>query len=592
MIPSLLKKNPSPREDYMSGTWDYARGRAATDHPEYRTAVEMAAHPAAYELHSPPFDSGWIRTWQDVCAVLKGCWFSEERSMRPINFTRFLRHYKGKWAGQRFEFADFWRWDIIMPLFGWMRRLDSPDEKPLRRYRRGSVWVSKKNMKTTSFSATLSYLLGFDGEEGAEVYSAAIDKEQAGRVYKDCETMMRKAQPIVRNEFKFTNSKHQIAHPETNSIYRPLSSLGDNSEGLDISALFYDEIHALKTDKLWKVLRYGDIARAQPLFMAFSTSGEYDPEAVGYQEFEYAVKVRDGIVENDEYFSYVAALDPDVDDWEDPECWKKANPAWGITANLEEMTRKYQDAKDKPNEIVDFKRYRLGIWVNSVNCFINMDAWNKRCGESPVSVDDGVFFWGGLDLSSKCDITAYINVFEPDESGVIPVRSRFYVPEAMVLELEHRDEVPYRQWVSDGFVTATPGERVDYSFIIRDVMEDYGGGHLVDIGFDPWNAEGVRQELDDFNGVPCFEIRQGYGHLSEPLKELQALINEGKIQHGGNPVLRWMASNLVADMDPNGNVKPNKSKSINKIDGMVALIMALARMSASEPPSNTGIIVL
>lgn len=575
MIPKLLNDNPSPRQLYMAGTWNYARGKDAIEHPDYVKACDMAQNPSAYGLINEPWDRGWIRTWQDVAATLKGCWFDEERSARPVKLTKLLRHYKGKWAGQRFEFADFWEWDIVRPLFGWMKKLEY-GEKPVRRYKRGSAWMSKKNGKTTSFSALLTYLLGFDDEGGAEVYSAAVDKVQSARVYRDCELMMKKAHEGLRKDFKFTNSTYTVAHPESDSIYRPLSSDANNSEGLDIHALLYDELHAVKSDKLWSVLRYGDIARSQPLFMAFSTSGEYDSEAVGWLEFEYAVKIRDGIIEDDEYFAYVAAADPEKDDWESLETWIKANPAWGITQNEAGMRKKYETAKNKPSEINDFKRYLLGIWTHGASKFINMDAWANRC-RSDIGDLAGRRCWAGLDLSAVVDLTATAFLFEPDENGVMPLIVRGFMPESRIIEAQNRDQVPYAQWIEDGWVFETPGERVDYEFVEKYVKDMAGRHSFVDLGFDRWNAESIRKHLDDDTGIECYEVSMGYSHMSQPTKELEALILEGKIAHENNPMLKWMMSNLIVDKDANSNVKPNKGKSTQKIDGAVAGIIALAR---------------
>ncbi len=564
MTPRVMAGDRTCRPDYLAGVWDYAKGMAAVEHRRYRRAVSMADRAG--------WDSGWIRTWQDVEATLAGCRFDIDSADRVVMYFSMLRHYKGqRWAGKPFTLLDWWKYDVIMPLFGWKTAAG------LRRYRRGSVWVPKKNGKTTVFSGCLCYLLGFDNESGAEVYSAAVDRDQAGRLYRDARQMIRRSPALDRSKmFHFVDSTKTIQHVTSSSVYRALSSDANKSEGLDIYALFFDEIHALKNPDLWKVTFHGDIARDQSLFMAMSTAGEYDPNAVGYSEFEYAKKVRDAAITDTEYFSYIAAAEPESD-WTDPAVWKRANPSWGVIVLEDELKKKFRRAVEKPDEQADFKRYRLNIWIREVTKYLDIDAWRAKCG-GPLTDDmlAGARCWGGVDLSSTTDLTAVCWVFElPD--GVYGARWRFWMPDECIIRAGHRDKAPYGLWAEQGYIETTPGNVTDYNYVKQALREDAEKYGAIEIGYDPWNAEATMLDLQEQSGLTVVKVAQVGRELNWPMKSLQAMAAGGSLRHGDNPVALWMADNLVARTDPNGNCAPDKKKSISRIDGMAALVTALNR---------------
>lgn len=358
------KDDPDVRDDYRRGTWDYARGRMAKEHPRYDEAVEIA------KSGPNPFDPFWIRTWVDVVAVLEGCWFDVFEAYFKLRFFGFLKHTKGKkWMGKQFIPIDWQKYDVILPLFGW-KRADGT-----RRFRRGSIWISKKNGKTTLLAAIAILLMRFDGEGGAEVYSAAVDRDQAGRIYGDFSAMVRGSNELS-GIFRCLDSKKLIKCRDIrdSSFFKTLSADAKKAEGMDISGLIFDEIHALKKDDLWRATFHGDIAREQPLSISLSTAGEYDPESVGCREWDVAGKVMNGALEDWEYFVYRAAADPERSRPGDVRAWKKANPSWGVAVKESELKTKYNRAKMYPQELMDFKRYRMNIWVRGVKKFLDFDA--------------------------------------------------------------------------------------------------------------------------------------------------------------------------------------------------------------------------
>ena len=541
--------------------WDYARGRPAVEHKGYKAAVARA--------NKGRWDPGWIRTWQDVEAVAAGCWMDEEAGCEVVNFFGLLRHYKGRWSGLPIELYDVQKYDWVMPLFGWMR----PDGT--RRFRRGDIWVPKKNGKTLICAGLILFLMAFDGEPGAQVYSAAVDREQAGLIYNDASRMVRAA-PALRDRFKRVDSTKSIRHLKSNSFYKALSADVPSKEGLDIHALVFDEIHAVPNNRLFQTLYYADIAREQPLFINISTAGIYRKTSIGCREWDYTGKVMEGVVVDWEFLAYRAAADPEGD-WTDPEVWKRANPAWGIIVDPKEIAGKFERGKLYPEEQSDFQRYRLNIWAQHVVKFLDIRRWIDLCG-GDFKTTDRIPCWGGLDLSSKIDLTAFVMVMDlGDETwGVL---ARFWMPGDNIMAASIRDNVPYHTWVNDGWITATEGNVVDYRAVERQVLEDAERFGLREVGYDGWQANDVATRLTD-GGVVMVEMRQGFRTLSAPTKKLQALVTAGRLRHGGNPVLTWMADNLSVKRDSNDNVKPDKEKSVAKIDGMVALVMALGRATA------------
>lgn len=490
-------------------------------------------------------------------------------------FPEVLRHSKGRWAGQPFELTDVQRDQIIRPLFGWKRKADGK-----RRYRRGSIWVPKKNFKSTMVSGLVLYMLTGDDEGGAEVYNAAVDRGNAAIVYNEALAMVRSS-PALMKRIKPIPSTKTLRSKVDTSVARALSADADSAEGVNASAVFIDELHAHKNRKLFDSLYYSGSARDQPLQLSISTAGEYNPESVGWKEWSYAQRVIEDPSLDLEYFAFIAAA-TDEDDPSDPAVWAKANPSLGITIRHEDFESEWNRAVEDPSLMPNFLRYRLNQWVQTVDLWMRMDRW-KECGGDGAARpwDIGAQWWGGMDLSSKIDITAWVLLWFDEERGKWCCRGHYFMPADNIRKAELRDRAPYSQWAKEGWITLTPGDVVDQDAIKALILEDVAKGNHQSTGFDPYNATKLATELMT-EGVEIFEVRQGARSMSEPMKKIKELAMQHEIDHGGDPMMAWMMGNVVADTDANENIRPTKKRSTGRIDGPVALINAMARAMSGE----------
>jgi phage terminase large subunit-like protein len=327
---------------------------------------------------------------------------------------------------------------------------------------------------------------------------------------------------------------------------------------------------------------------------AITTAG-YDRESLCYEQHEYTCKVLDGIVQDDTWFGIIFTLD-EGDDWMDESVWIKANPNLGVSKRLDDMQRLAAQAKEIPSKLFAFLRLHLNIWTQSETKWVNLERW-QACGAAVDAMGlRGRKCYGALDLSSNIDISAFVLVFPPEtEQDSYQALPRFFIPEESMVQRSKRDRVPYDAWVRQGYITATPGDVIDYDFILSQVDEDAQTYDLNEIAFDRWGATKIVQSIEEL-GLTCIQFGQGFQSMSPPMKELEKLILSKRLAHGNNPVLNWMADNLVARSDPAGNIKPDKEKSIEKIDGMTALIMALDRalrnQSSGSVYEERGILTL
>jgi phage terminase large subunit-like protein len=518
--------------------------------------------------------SAWIRSPCDEQAVLEGCRFEIRAAERVRTFfDKFLRHSKGQWAGQRFQLLD-WQWrEIVAPLFGW-KRADGT-----RRYRRGYFEVPKKNGKSTLFSGLSLYLLAGDGEPGAEVYSAAVDRDQASIVFNESANMV-EVSPQLSSRLNVVRSTKRIVMPRTRSFYKALSADVPAKEGLNAHAVLIDELHAQKTRQMWDTLRYAGASRRQPLHLSVSTAG-FDRHSICWEQHDYAQKVLDGTIQDSSFLAFIAAADAE-DDWTEPEVWRRANPSFGITLNALQFAEDCREAQESPAKENSFRRYRLNQWTEQEVRWLSMEKWDA-CGTSLADLQ-GRECYAGLDLSSTTDITALVLIFPAEARfDVLPL---FWVPEEGARQRERRDRVPYLQWIRQGYIEATPGEVIDYDRIRHKVNELGRQYHIREIAIDRWNATQLATQLEG-DGFEIVAFGQGYASMNWPCKKLEELVLGGKIAHGGNPVLRWMAGNVSIEKDAADNWKPSKKKSIERIDGIVALIMAVDRASTQPLPEKS-----
>ena len=510
----------------------------------------------------------------------RGLVFDPAAGQLVISFFSLLKHSKGEWAGRPIVLEP-WQQFVLWVLFGWKKWIDG---QLVRRFNISYMEVARKNGKSTLAAGVGLYLMVADGEPGAEVYSAATKKDQARITHSEA-TRMVKSSPALKK--RLTVFRDNIHIKDTASKFEPLGRDTDSMDGLNIHAAIIDELHAHKTRDMVDILETAQGARRQPLQFEITTAG-FDRESICYQHHERTEKVLEGTVdlcEADSWFGIIFTFDKD-DAWEKPETWLKSNLNLGVSKKLEYMRDQAAKAKEMPSKLNSFLRLDMDVWTQSETKWIPLEHW-MICGKAvdPVGLR-GRTCYGGLDLSSTTDISALVLVFPPQtEEDDYSALCRFWIPEEAMHIRSHRDRVSYEAWVRQGHITATPGNVIDYDYILSQIDEDAQNFDLQEIAFDRWGATKIVQEIAE-HGLTCVQFGQGFASMSPPMKELEKQILSHRLAHGNNPVLTWMADNLVAAEDPAGNIKPDKSKSIEKIDGMVALIMGLDRAIRNE--STTG----
>lgn len=494
--------------------------------------------------------------------------YDKVKADRAVTFINNLSHTKGKWAGKRFDLLP-WQEQIVRDLFGIVK------EDGNRQFLTAYIEIPKKNGKSELAAAIALYLLYADNEASAEVYGAACDRNQASIVFDVAKQMVQMSRPLEKRS-KIMGATKRIVNYSNAGFYQVLSAETGTKHGLNVSGLVFDEIHAQPNRHLYDVLTKGSgDAREQPLFFIITTAGT-DRNSICYELHTKALDILNGRKEDTSFYPVVYGLS-DEDDWNDEANWRRANPSLGHTIGIDRVREAYQQALDNPAEENVFKQLRLNMWTSSSVAWIPEHVYAK--GNDPIQYESlkGRSCYAGLDLSSTSDITAFVLVFPPrfEEENYI-VLPFFWLPED-TLELRcRRDHVLYDVWERQGYIKTTEGNVVHYGFIekfIEELSEIY---HIKEIAYDRWNATQMVQNLEGI-GLTMVPFGQGYKDMSPPSKELYKLMMEGKIQHGGHPVLKWMGQNVVMRQDPAGNIKPDKEKSVEKIDGIVALIMGLDR---------------
>lgn len=508
----------------------------------------------------------------------RGLVFDRDAAAHAIEWFDYLHHSKGRWAGRSIELEP-WQQAILWVLFGWHRRSGG------RRFRSGYVEIARKNGKSTLAAGLALYMLIADGEAGAEVYSAATKRDQAKITWDEAARMV-KASPHLRRHVTVHKDRLFLKW-DTASLFVPLGRDSDTMDGLNVHCAIVDELHAHRTSEIWDVLETGTGARTQPLMFGITTAG-FNQSSFCYERRRYTLQVLDGVIEDDSHFGIIFTLDEGDDEW-DERNWIKANPNLGVSVDLVDLREQARKAREIASALTSFLTKRLNIWTRASEQFIHPDKW-KACGGAfdPAALA-GRACYGGLDLSSTLDITAWVLVFPPTEDDPLwRVLSRFWVPETAMHERSRRDQVPYDAWVRQGWIEAIPGDVIDYEFVYAQIDRDAQLYDVREIGFDRWGAASIYLWFAA-RGMKVVQIGQGYQSMSAPMKEMEKLIVSGQLAHGDNPVLTWMAYNLVAQSDPAGNVKPDKKHSGEKIDGMVAMVMALSRAMLHDPESQRSV---
>lgn len=498
-------------------------------------------------------------------------YFDERAAEAAVRFfERVLRHTKGEWAGMPFALQEWQREEIVRPLFGWKRRRDGR-----RRYKYAYLGWPRKNGKSTIASGLALYLLMADGEGGAEVYSAAADRAQASIVFDQAKAFVTES-PLLQKAGAVPY-KREI-HAPNHSKYLVLSADAFTKHGLNPHGVVFDELHAQPNRELYDVLRTGMGARRQPLFVMITTAG-YDMQSICYEQYEYARQVRDGTVIDPEYFVHITEAERE-DDWTDPSVWRKANPSLGVTVQEEFLRGESLRALASPAYQNTFRQLYLNQWVSQESRWLDMGAWMECSTALPDLAGRECYL--GLDLASVGDIAAWVAIYPPAEEGE-PwwVEPHMYVPGDNLIERGQQNRAPYALWREQGHLVATDGNVIDYARIERDLLE-FAETHVVrQVGIDTWNAQQMAQNLAAA-GLETWAVRQTFVGLSASTKELERLVLAGDVGHGGHPVLRWMVDNVTVVRDAAENLKPDKKRSRNKIDGVIALINALDRAMRKE----------
>jgi phage terminase large subunit-like protein len=496
--------------------------------------------------------------------------FNPDIAQRAIEwFPRYLKHTKGRWAGVPFELLD-WQKEVIGRLFGTVK------EDGSRQYQYVYVEIPKKNGKSELAAGVALRLLFADHESGAEIYGAAADRDQAAIVFNVAADMVRMS-PALARRCKIIDSTKRIVH-NNGGFYRVLSAEAHTKHGFNTHGVLFDEVHAQPDRRLYDVLVQGSgDARRQPVYFFITTAG-YDRNSICWELHNRALRIKEH-PEDDPTFLPILYSASDEDDWTDEEVWKKCNPSLGITVDIDKVRVACKQAKESPADENQFRQLRLNQWVKQESRFLPMREWDA-CPK-PDDLDlEGETFYGGLDLSSVSDITALVLVHFTDD-GFYDVLPFFWMPEETMRKKEKTDHVPYSRWEKDGFLFTTPGNRIDYKFVRAKINELAGQYHIAEIAYDRWNADQIVQDLVD-DGANMIEMGQGFQSMNAPTKTLLRLVLGHELRHNGNPVLWWMADNVVVKKDPAGNLKPDKEKSTQKIDGIVALIMAIDRVIRHE----------
>lgn len=494
------------------------------------------------------------------------CRWDAAEAQRVLDFfPACLTHTKG-YAGA-FQLEP-WQRDIFATLYGW-KRADGT-----RRYREALVAVPRKNGKTSLCAGLSLYQLSCDGERGPEVYCAASSRDQATLLFDPAAQMVR-SQAKMKEALVIHDSVKRIIDHRNGGFMRAIPAEAAQSHGFNASAVIFDELHTQPNRELFDVLKTSQGARKQPLFVSITTAG-YDRHSICWEVWDYAKKVRDGIITDPYFLPVVYELGQD-EDWTDREVWKRVNPNYGVSLSGEYLEEAFSRAQAIPAYENTFRNLHLNQWVEQACRWFNMDKWDQ--GSTDTDIGYGEECWAGLDLSTTTDISALVMVFPSGDR--FRVECRFWVPSEAARDRERRDRVPYSQWMRDEAITATPGASVDYDCIRRDINELRERFNIRKIAIDRWNASQLAHQLE----ADQFEVNyfgQGFASMNSPAKFLEALIADGNLIHGGNPVLRWMASNVAVERDAAGNIKPSKKVSTERIDGIVALCMALGAWSVDQ----------
>ena len=506
--------------------------------------------------------------------------YDKAKADHAVNFINCLKHTKGQWRGVPFDLLP-WQDKIIRDVFGTVK------DNGYRKYNTAYVEIPKKNGKSELAAAIALLMTCGDNEWGAEVYGCASDRQQASIVFDVAVDMVDQC-PALKKRIKPIMSVKRLVYKPTNSYYQVLSAEAYTKHGLNVHAVIFDELHAQPNRELFDVMTKGSgDARTQPLYFLITTAGT-DRHSICFEQHQKAEDIILGRKIDPTFYPVIYGINDD-DDWGNEKNWYKANPSLGHTIDIEKVRNAYISATENPAEENIFRQLRLNQWVKQSTRWMPMDKWDKCAFAVNVEELRGRECYGGLDLSSSTDITAFVLVFPPRNAEekyiLLPY---FWIPEENMKLRVKRDHVPYDIWSQQRYLQTTEGNVIHYGFIETFIEELGTKFNIKEIAFDRWGAVQMVQNLEGM-GFTVVPFGQGYKDMSPPSKRLMELTLSEELAHGGHPVLRWMMDNIFIKQDPAGNIKPDKEKSTEKIDGAVATIMALDRAIRNEGSNGASV---
>ena len=487
-------------------------------------------------------------------------------------FEHFLTHSKGELSGRPLVLSDWQYNDIIAPLFGTLR----PDG--MRQYRTCYIEIPRKNGKSTLAAGIALYLLFGDGEPGAEVVCAAADRDQASIVFDIAASMVRNSPAL---DAKCSVLRKEIVTKDGRRM-RAISADAHTKHGMNCSGIIFDELHAQPNRELWDVLTTSTGARQQPLTISITTAG-HDRNSLCYEMHLHARAVAEGTLE-DRSFLPILYRAPDGADWKQESTWRAANPGYGVSVREDYMRQAALDAAQSPARELAFRRLHLCEWTDTITRWIAPETWDA-C-RSPRPDLAGRLCYGALDLSSTMDLSAFVLAF-PLDDGTIWIEPTCWAPRGALKARERANRMRYDQWHASGHINVTDGDVIEYEDVYTRIKQLCAQYRVVDIAIDRWNASQLAQQMQS-DGLNIVSFGQGYASMSPAAKDFETLVMARKLRHDGNPVLRWCLGNCSIESDAAGNIKPSKAKSSEKIDALVASIMAVARSRVGEAGGAIG----
>lgn len=516
-----------------------------------------------------------------------GARFDPGRVDRVLRSFHLLRHTQGKWAGKPLD-PDPWQVAYILaPVFGWVRWDDEAGDY-VRIVRKLYVDVPRRNGKTTLSGGIAVYMMAADGEPGAQVYAAATSEKQARFTFDPIRQIAERAPALKGNVKAFTK---KITHPASGSYFTVVSSVAEAMHGANVHAGIIDELHVHKSADLVETIETGTGSRRQPLVVIITTADDGRQESIYDRKRQYVEQLARGALHDSDTYGVVWAADEDDDPFAEA-THRKANPGYGVSPSAAYLRGAAAEAQQSPADLAKFLRLHLGIRTKQATRYIALEDWDANASLVDEEMLRGRECWGGLDLASTSDLCALCWLFPNDQDGTLDALWRFWTPEDNLKALDKRTAGAASRWVREGWLVATPGNVADYDWITEQIARDRDAFKVRSIGYDPWNASQMTNTLVA-ERAPMVKVRQGFATMSPVMKEIQRLVLQGTaevpvLRHGGNPVVRWCVDNLAVAMDPAGNVKPDKAKSGDKIDGVAALATAMAEVVARPPKRKSA----